>query len=563
MRSNATPASATLSAPSAPVAISNSSISSNQSISILPDRLHLITFPKDYLAAVMHPLVRNLFLSNSTAFFSYTENSREVTVIAGTEVIKEFPTKKECEWISISQDIFKALQIDSAEGLETSGKRINDLSSPLAHAGISIFYLSTYLTDFIFVKEKRLPLVIATLRDCDFLFLDVSPSLERINFTPPLHAESPLRSSFTSATSSAMMQQLQRREPVEDDEVLRQRFSLNNQKRASTSTIPPGGSAGPGGGSNGDGGSVAAAVNTPDPELLADARKLDKRLLEGPSLRLVGLNRDYMDQWMMHVMKVLFYSTPQPKRRSREGDLGDDDDGDEGGSKDVPKNRFFSYTITEEGISLVADSTILDGLEEHFLFGSTEPAGLRCIQVDLTEFGLDRYGIVWSMSQPLVASGVNLLYLSTASAANILVDEEDLARTLRILSVLQDSRNNKPTEPLALASNDVDVDADAGTDAQSRASPTVPQYLTGSMPSTSGAPSAIGSWNARSGIGAFATGGSNTRSDSFVESVASSSRMTGRTEDEERGWEADVDEASEMERREEGIARTQFEVELV
>ena len=34
-----------------------------------------------------------------------------------------------------------------------SGKRINDLSAPLAQANISIFYLSTYQTDFIFVSN--------------------------------------------------------------------------------------------------------------------------------------------------------------------------------------------------------------------------------------------------------------------------------------------------------------------------------------------------------------------------------------------------------------------------
>ena len=36
-----------------------------------------------------------------------------------------------------------------------SGKRINDLTAPLANANISIFYLSTYQTDFIFVSRKN------------------------------------------------------------------------------------------------------------------------------------------------------------------------------------------------------------------------------------------------------------------------------------------------------------------------------------------------------------------------------------------------------------------------
>ena len=43
------------------------------------------------------------------------------------------------------------------------------------------------------------------------------------------------------------------------------------------------------------------------------------------------------------------------------------------------------------------------------------------MQVDLSKYGLDKYGVVWSMSQPLVQQGVNLLYLSTATAAHVFV----------------------------------------------------------------------------------------------------------------------------------------------
>ena len=46
---------------------------------------------------------------------------------------------------------------------------------------------------------------------------------------------------------------------------------------------------------------------------------------------------------------------------------------------------------------------------------------LRCIQVDLSTFGLDTYGLVYSMSNPLVDHGVNLLCLSTFRTANVLV----------------------------------------------------------------------------------------------------------------------------------------------
>ena len=95
---------------------------------------------------------------------------------------------------------------------------------------------------------------------------------------------------------------------------------------------------------------------------------------------------------------------------------------------------------------MIADSSVLDFLPDHCLYGSTEPVLLRCIQVDLTNFGLDRYGIVWSMAQPLVSYGINLLYLSTATAANVLVDEKTLEKTLEILENLKDDLPNLPNQ---------------------------------------------------------------------------------------------------------------------
>ncbi|KAJ3206574.1 Cytosolic arginine sensor for mTORC1 subunit 2 [Dinochytrium kinnereticum] len=316
-------------------------------------------------------------------FFSYTENSREISVIAEASVMKDFPDPALFPWLSVSDDLFRALQIDSDFGLESSGKRINDLSAPLAQAGISIFYLSTYLTDFIFVKEKRLPLVISTLRSRNFTFIDDSEP-HPPHFTPPtpspLGADTTWLSFRTDPTDGQHGRDMAQ---ACDQDALSTSSSSTSSKRPDSFRAPP-------------------------PELLADARMLDKRLLETPPLRLVGLDREYLGSWGMQIVRVLFY----PEVGGVRGGEGME----EGGSR----NRFFSYTVTEEGISLVADANVLRGLPDHHLFTSSELTNLRCIQVDLKEYGLDRYGIVWSMSQPLVAGGINLLYLSTASAANVL-----------------------------------------------------------------------------------------------------------------------------------------------
>ncbi|ORY76266.1 hypothetical protein BCR35DRAFT_353423 [Leucosporidium creatinivorum] len=53
---------------------------------------------------------------------------------------------------------------------------------------------------------------------------------------------------------------------------------------------------------------------------------------------------------------------------------------------------------------------------------------LKCLQVDLVAFGLDKHGIVEQIAGILGAVGINCLYQSTYSSANILVSKSDIAR---------------------------------------------------------------------------------------------------------------------------------------
>ncbi len=108
----------------------------------------------------MHPILNNILL-HERPFFSYTENSLEVSIIADMETCQNdfhFYTNEMCPGFQICPDPFFALQIDNEDGIDSSGKRISELSQTLAGAGISIFYLSTYQTDFIFVILS-LPLI--------------------------------------------------------------------------------------------------------------------------------------------------------------------------------------------------------------------------------------------------------------------------------------------------------------------------------------------------------------------------------------------------------------------
>lgn len=80
-----------------------------------------------------------------------------------------------------------------------------------------------------------------------------------------------------------------------------------------------------------------------------------------------------------------------------------------------------SWIVCFGSLLVFQDQEVLSHFEEHMLNMSSSETMLRCIQVDLSTFGLDTYGLVYSMSNPLVDHGVNLLCLSTFRTANVLV----------------------------------------------------------------------------------------------------------------------------------------------
>jgi len=85
--------------------------------------------------------------------------------------------------------------------LDNSGRRINELSALLSRNGISIFYLSTRITDLILVKEKRLKSVLPTIRSIFSLSVDSDCDLSSRGFTSGSEQGSYPGSSFTSMNS--------------------------------------------------------------------------------------------------------------------------------------------------------------------------------------------------------------------------------------------------------------------------------------------------------------------------------------------------------------------------
>lgn len=74
----------------------------------------------------------------------------------------------ESDSLSITRDDFIAMQV-YGEGLE-AGQRVLELTSPLAMAGISIFFVSTYFSDYIIVPYKSKTQVIEALENRGFQF---------------------------------------------------------------------------------------------------------------------------------------------------------------------------------------------------------------------------------------------------------------------------------------------------------------------------------------------------------------------------------------------------------
>lgn len=101
----------------------------------------------------------------------------------------------------------------------------------------------------------------------------------------------------------------------------------------------------------------------------------------------------------------------------------------------VDHKRFCSFVATNEAISLIADTHIIDTLDESYLMKEEDAASLRVIQVHFSGSNVERCGIVRHVSKPLsIEAHINMFYLSTFMTANIIVSAHDLDRALAILS---------------------------------------------------------------------------------------------------------------------------------
>ncbi|KAK8431601.1 ACT domain-containing protein [Phyllosticta citricarpa] len=96
--------------------------------------------------------------------------------------------------VSITHEDYIVMQVDG-EGLD-AGQRVLELTSPLAMAGISIFFITTYFSDYILVPLRAREQVVKALEDRGFAFEDTTSSY--VNPTAAAAASSHNRSSVSS-----------------------------------------------------------------------------------------------------------------------------------------------------------------------------------------------------------------------------------------------------------------------------------------------------------------------------------------------------------------------------
>ncbi|KAL1708567.1 hypothetical protein EV121DRAFT_277077 [Schizophyllum commune] len=514
-------------------------------ISLLPIALSLVRIPRSRLSQLSHPVLRQILHPNPT-FLNITCNEIELSLFAEGNMLKDFEplarhdrqrrqrsgsgsgsSRKRAlqpqDLVEISIDRWNVLQIDShSDQLDNSGARVNELSAPIAAAGISILYQSSYMSDFIIVKESRLAEVMNLFSVAGF---------DLYSTCPP---ESPMLSPITS--------------PSLDDTHAADKHSTGAVLTRTRSNV--------------DGASTAPSRSSSLDNDHESSRKShspvngDVKVL-GEDLTCIGLVDSEVESWALKIIKLVAFpdliqlpsqdsaATPHPQDRpltpstplfedadpffssshsapSDDSSSSSDEDGyfshSPGGehssssssatsasasrsstdltsirepshltsaskhvvssltpltslNADTPRATpfpssskrstvsFFSFTRSPEGSSLTAGSDLLAALfppaERHMVLcggeldaadaraagqpaleddnDADDSACLKCLQIDLRRFGLDKHGIINRYSRILEEHGINHMYSSTSHTANLLVSKRHANRAAAVL----------------------------------------------------------------------------------------------------------------------------------
>ncbi|KAH6845571.1 ACT domain-containing protein [Chaetomium sp. MPI-CAGE-AT-0009] len=225
-------------------------------VSFLDGTLSLIHIPLDLYPSLLQPILKVLLPpsqnpSQSTAdvltveghghgFLNISVTPIECSIVCNSAwaasvfepAIKRLP-ESQAKTVAISKDTYMALSVYGS-GMD-AGSRVADLTSPLALANISIFFITTYYSDFILVPTKDRQAVVETLLTRGFVFDDDGNSPTLATATATRHHPSAGRHTRAPPTT----QQTQTSDPATITALQQRTFALL-QKRHITPRIEPG-----------------------------------------------------------------------------------------------------------------------------------------------------------------------------------------------------------------------------------------------------------------------------------------------------------------------------------
>jgi hypothetical protein len=310
--------------------------------------------------------------------------------------------------IQMSAEDYVVIKIDG-QGLD-AGQRVLELSGPLAMAGISIFFITTYFSDFILVPACSQLVVMKTLKQRGFVF---SPSADA--FVSELSPSSPNVSQNGPS------------------------FFPHHFRENSSPTTPP-------------------AKDIPELQIrtFTKLRRSNIRPLVDPTLLLANCagsresHRADEELLKNDLLQVLLSGVSTSQASGTDTGLGLGNLKLAGAQPDFAA-KFLSVTITsDEPISILLEHRLLERLGGSLLGAKAAEDALIPITLDLRDLPLESTGIVCGVAgrvsqgaslddgPPLTTSGdasspVEISFLSTARAGTVIVRANQLTQAIDAL----------------------------------------------------------------------------------------------------------------------------------
>jgi hypothetical protein len=301
--------------------------------------------------------------------------------------------------ISITPDDYVVMQVDG-EGLD-AGQRVLELTSPLALAGISIFFITTYFSDYILVPVRARQQVISALEARGFAFEESSSSYTTAAAQSYTHRHSSSSSSFDLSNAIQSPSAPRTPPPTTISELQMRTFALLKRRHIEPSVN--------------DGiklvqcaGRKPSSSSSSSNALANDRLHLGlvRSLISKPCFLSLTLTDTEPPSLLLEQHLLPYFSTPTP-------------------------SSSRSSTRQTLGSSSSSDDTVLLGSKSETLIP---------IILDLRDLPLESTGIVCGVASRLVGGtkmgllqAVEMSYLSTARAGTVMVPEEELDRALGAL----------------------------------------------------------------------------------------------------------------------------------